>query len=1266
MSLQPVTRWADQGRDFNKPVAQAVYSTLMKMQPAEAVMFSRVLVDAIMEDDLMVHGEMIAKAANAEVARRAELLKAHLAHTAIAKHRDGADATPELRALDAISKNFIGDMFDHAHRATRARKEQRDVRSGQFVRQTNDIVHDSTRPVHDAQAGVAATPEAWGDLLPEQKAAYQQAYAQVAALVEPYKRLPSGTAFVELIDNRGLPTIVPIPDRNGALGAHHFDPRGDRKIVQSKISVIPPPDTRGALFGLFDALGMPVTGAVAAGSTTGGGVLDPRGLDTFRESVAPGAQNVDEHIPSQRVFRRLTAGSKLIEDTLGPVAPPHARMALSVATHVGTLGPSAQKVIGPTVDRAAYRYRGTERKPAPELLNAMQTDARTASTRSGLVAESMTASRDADKLREQRRGQNLMNHDARIRDARTDFERAGYAYKNKTIPKAEYKMRAKRAQQEIEHARNRLSIANKFADTEHATAAAAAQATGKKGAAEHARLTSQIISRGYPGDDRRWKPGETLAYFKSRVPSPELNALHLKAGTVPPSEGVILDSKGNVTSQAVGYGDDHYLPFTLRGLRKLRGGSYIRTRTWGGPTSEDIRTALVGGARRLTVVSNNGVFTVDFDPDFKGGRRHNDKAHRMIGRYEHLLDAVRKGEVSRAALDPTVLEDLEKEAAGIYTPSIDPQGYQRKLAELKADAIKNPRMSEAQKNEVATEFIRSLAVNNGTKGAETTPAELVDQIAMRRAADAHRGALAELRERNKYLEMARSAGDLPAGFEMPTAPSMETLHQAELDKLRADSPQAAAANIADALGKAPQYESFMKRAQQRHFEDLQQMTLNGPGYAAALEALQQQFPYYIASTKFNRWDNQAQMHDTGYVRPGKLRPADARAGLFDGPSGNTKVGADTIRFQGGTASSGSPASTVVPVAAAATATSTAVSSDASLQSKADAAMLETLLNMQGFGPNAKLTKTVLQDGQQVTTEHSLANVAFTKELTSRESFPDPLKQIFDANPDALREELRIRPVETRAKMKAADAYLSKINGYPEGVDSTLTAFRNAGRPPEASGETNPTKILAQPNGEYSFADDMGTAYRHNGGAGSEEIVGKYMQDPRVGALVTVGALPAQVNSDDFPAKAGTLQAALVAQDNALARWNLDHAGPKPVDEEAHRQAVYGLIQAKTLHRRYEEAVTRQNEAYQAEQAQKQKDIEIAQAGAPVNATILDYTAFGPQDWERLASDPMHLAHVVQDIENAHYPGAADSLLAELQRRSRFVDLGDPNRKAINR
>ena len=138
---------------------------------------------------------------------------------------------------------------------------------------------------------------------------------------------------------------------------------------------------------------------------------------------------------------------------------------------------------------------------------------------------------------------------------------------------------------------------------------------------------------------------------------PIIARLSEASGQVLPSQGVIYDQNGKLVSQSVGFTDDHYLPFDLANLGRLRGGQYVRTRQQGGLTGEDIYTAVMSGARQVQVVSGSGVFTLEMAPDFRGARAMSDKARGMYDRYLKILDAV--------------------DGSGLYLEDITPQDKQK-------------------------------------------------------------------------------------------------------------------------------------------------------------------------------------------------------------------------------------------------------------------------------------------------------------------------------------------------------------------------------------------------------------------------------------------------------------------------------------------------------------------------------------------------------------------------------------------------------------
>lgn len=129
------------------------------------------------------------------------------------------------------------------------------------------------------------------------------------------------------------------------------------------------------------------------------------------------------------------------------------------------------------------------------------------------------------------------------------------------------------------------------------------------------------------------------------IPSREVHDLNLASGYTAPSHGFVRDKTGKVVTEAHGYADDHYLPFKLSGLGKMKDGDYIRTRSTGGPTTEDIYTAAAAGAKKFTVTSRQGTYTVAFDPEFTHDKRFGDIALGMSKRYGKILDAVASGKV---------------------------------------------------------------------------------------------------------------------------------------------------------------------------------------------------------------------------------------------------------------------------------------------------------------------------------------------------------------------------------------------------------------------------------------------------------------------------------------------------------------------------------------------------------------------------------------------------------------------------------------------
>lgn len=373
-----------------------------------------------------------------------------------------------------------------------------------------------------------------------------------------------------------------------------------------------------------------------------------------------------------------------------------------------------------------------------------------------------------------------------------------------------------------------------------------------------------------------------VEYFTSRLPDPALLKLQTESGQVPPSEGVIIDRNGKIVTQAVGYGDDHYLPFNLKNLSKLQGGEYVRTRAVGGLTTEDIYAGLVSGARAVTVVSNSGVYTMEFDPTFRGGRRFNDKAARMVGRYGMLLDSVKSETITLQNIPPDRYAELKEQAIARYPDESEEGDRTQYLTTLTEREKRDPKMSAAGKDAVALQVLDDYAAAHATadgvpKSWDEIKSQRIHQASIAAANASYPGEAGD--EKISRIEAARdrAAADL-------------------------DDPQSAIAS----LGLGDRYEKSLARAEHDYRASQRPLKLNSDGYFAAQRALKEQFPYYISRTEMRpkKLPGADDKH-VGYVNPRFNRPAAARVGYFDpnidgaGAQGaqGSKVSAQFINYQ---------------------------------------------------------------------------------------------------------------------------------------------------------------------------------------------------------------------------------------------------------------------------------------------------------------------------------------------------------------------------------
>jgi hypothetical protein len=494
----------------------------------------------------------------------------------------------------------------------------------------------------------------------------------------------------------------------------------------SKIGVKGPSISYERSKGKFPQIGVTgEEGPNAQGRIDVTGALNQTGKATSSFAERWTEQGENDYRTNERTYRRVAAGAELLGRI--PGAGPHAQLASQVGQFAGQFGPEAEKVIGPTARRTAYRYRGTEREPDKKL----------------------------DVFHEQARD---------------------------TLRKRTYSDRELKA------------IGGAPSLTAEQNMAAAEDAA--------------------------------VGYLVKRLPKKNLATLHRESGKIPPSEGVIINADGDIVTQAVGYQEDHYIPFNLKNLKGLKGGSYVRTRSSGGLTSEDIYTGLVAGARSVTVVSRSGVFTLDFDDHLRGGRRYSDKARQMVGRYAQTLDAVQSQKVPRRNLTPDeraeIRDEIERENEGLDYPPAEIEGMIRAREQ---EYSRSPHLTKAEMTEV----------NARAKDA----------------ADSYGGPRSQGTER------------------MPADPDA---------RFRAY--------------KSQFMDQLMEQKQKRMYQ------LDAEGYEAAMQALEEQFPYFVDSTRVRKIPGGETEKDSGYVRPRYNRPEAAKEGYFDEAiNGKGKFSASEMHYQ---------------------------------------------------------------------------------------------------------------------------------------------------------------------------------------------------------------------------------------------------------------------------------------------------------------------------------------------------------------------------------
>lgn len=823
--------------NFNYDAALEAYNWAVE-NPEEAVIVAKSLAfDDIVE--LVDRNKVeLQEAIDNEIRNRINETRNSIKRAAVSKAANGEEIDRLVALGEEISK---ADNYSADERRRNAMRQWRGP-GGQFRTMTVKIQPAGTpgtiqTSFPDSQASAMGIPKA-RELSPNQRLRFHNAYAQVAEALSTVQGLNKDDVHVayNYVDSDGNLAATKIKvDKTPDLSKEEFI--NNNTLDSVEVTVNPNLSAYGASYNIIDRMAGPnIAGnAVSIGGNFGGA------LQTYANNNQT-SFNQSEIGSRKQDFERLGAASKLIQTTLGDRIGPAGLIATSLGNWVGTHGPEAEKVLGPGARKAAYRFRGVEKRPDEKLQLAIDTEMKK-------IVRALT--------------------------------------KNGMSPR--------KAQA---HARDYLiygpeSAMGKFT--------ADGRSKGKLEVNESPLVTELLKD----------------------LPSMELAQLQINSGHVPPSHGIIIDRKGTVVSQAVGYGDDWYLPFNLRTLNMVNGGEYLRTRMLGGPTSEDLYASLMSEARGFTVMSHSGIFNVEFDPTFRGSRRFNDKSKRMVDRYEKLLDAVQSKKVS-----PTVPEsrmrEIRETAKDAWPGQIERQQTQIKYEinnEKKYPTMSQEDMEKAKENWINSSYAPSRQTKDGRQmdymelkeqyvndyivsEAKKPAQESYDWNAA--AADIASGdggvGAATYNELNDQL----AAVDTPSKYKlasMGVAASSEKKTRAELmkeasDKFDEDPIAALSEKDPNIVNK---WESAQKQIQHAYSLEHQSMQLDSQGYYNALKALQEQFPYYIKRVEYRPIAGQEAYggnEDTGYVKPRFNRPAKALASYYDASIlGQNKVSADKVQYQ---------------------------------------------------------------------------------------------------------------------------------------------------------------------------------------------------------------------------------------------------------------------------------------------------------------------------------------------------------------------------------
>lgn len=593
-----------------------------------------------------------------------------------------------------------------------------DKKASRRARALPSNVAQAVKPARDDGSGVAWDPMVLAD--DDQKMKYERYLGQIAQVDDLRREL--ATAFrgskrageMLSVDLRlrdaatGQMETQNVP-LTGGLDDFAWDP--NREAVE--VNYGPNPDLD------YDEQ-QKVNAQLALGALPGlnAGGLDPRLLANLGSMIMRGtttAENYDE--AKTKRLRRFTESTA---NVLQSVPLGSAQNAASYMRGAAEVLGGAEQLKEP-MSRAAYRMRGTTRDPDRNLVEGVQGE-RLSPVEQAFVDQTMGVSRKPASEKDRQRavdeafGPQLERLKADPRSWAVDY-RDQSAPNGRRVPAGAYRAKldeyhrasAKAAKEpQAVGPVDASKLSNREGNQAVTNALVSRLAAGESG--EQAMRGAQRDAAAMHFVDQMIESTASRNKDSGRVNFNRLSdQVAYGIGRGFPSEGAIIDAKGKVAAQSVGIAEDHYLPFDLANYKSLNGGSYVRTRTLGGLTSEDMRALLLGNARAATVVSASGVFDIELDPKLRGGRRYNDKVARIPEMYDRILDEIANGGHYAVDLSPVERDEVDSQVAQwlSFTPNASEKQIEakrteftekkrRELEQLTADDRKKAR-AEAEK-----------------------------------------------------------------------------------------------------------------------------------------------------------------------------------------------------------------------------------------------------------------------------------------------------------------------------------------------------------------------------------------------------------------------------------------------------------------------------------------------------------------------------------------------------------------------------------------